>query len=71
MQDNFEAKVKKLEEIVGQIESGKTDLSESIKLFEEGMTLSKECQAALDAADEKIKILMSDGSEEKLEDFDA
>lgn len=56
----FEEKVKRLEEIVNKIEGSDVDLEESIKLFEEGVRLSKECQSALDEAEKKVQVLMSD-----------
>ncbi len=62
----FEGKIKRLEEIVSKIESTEVELEDSIKLFEEGMSLSKDCQSLLDGAEQKIKKLMSDGS---VEDF--
>lgn len=65
-QKSFEQKVKRLEEIVAQIETSEIELEESIKLFEEGVKLSKECQESLDKAEQKVKVLVSDGS---LKDF--
>ncbi len=56
----FEQALKALEDIVESIESGKLDLDESIKLFEEGMRLSAYCQNKLQMADAKIKYLISD-----------
>jgi len=61
---SFEEKIKRLEEIVNNIESSEVELENSIKLFEEGMALSKDCQGLLDGAEQKIKTLMSDGSVE-------
>lgn len=63
---SFEGKVKRLEEIVDKIESADIELEDSIKLFEEGIKLSKECQGALDDAEKKVKVLVSDGT---LKDF--
>ncbi|MGH1469272.1 MAG: exodeoxyribonuclease VII small subunit [Bdellovibrionales bacterium] len=59
---SFEGKIKRLEEIVGKIESSEIELEDSIKLFEEGIKLSKDCQSALDDAESKVKVLVSDGS---------
>ena len=64
---NFENKMKRLEEIVTQIESSEVELEKSIQLFEEGVGLSKDCQALLDGAEAKIKKLTAEGS---LENFD-
>ncbi len=56
----FESALKRLEDIVGLIESGKLDLDDSLKLFEEGMKLSVYCQKELKKADAKIKHLLID-----------
>ena len=50
-----------LEEIVGKMETDELSLEESIKLFEEGMKLSKICQAALKEAEGKIQKLSKQG----------
>lgn len=56
----FEVALKRLEEIVSLIESGKLDLDDSLQLFEEGMKLSAFCQKELKKADAKIKHLLID-----------
>lgn len=67
----FESKVKRLEEIVGKMESSEVELEESIKLFEEGMSLSKDCQEILDSAEQKVKVLTTSMTGETvLKDFD-
>ena len=67
---NFEESLKKLEGIVGQLEQGDLALEESLKLFEEGVTLSAACKQELDAAEGKVQMLVKqrDGSQ-KLEPF--
>jgi len=52
---SFEDAMKRLEEIVGTLESGNSSLDESIKLYEEGMTLAKSCMAQLNEAKLKLK----------------
>ena len=42
MKNNFESKLNRLEEIVSKLEEEQTDLDASVKLFEEGIALSKE-----------------------------
>ena len=54
----FEEALKSLENVVAKLESGETNLEESIRLFEEGMRLSALCQKRLDDADRKIEVLM-------------
>jgi exodeoxyribonuclease VII small subunit len=55
---NFEVSMQRLEEIVNQLDSGKLSLEESIKIFEEGIELSKFCSDKLNQAEKKIKTLM-------------
>jgi exodeoxyribonuclease VII small subunit len=55
---NFEISMQRLEEIVNQLDSGKLSLEESIKIFEEGIELSKFCSDKLNQAEKKIKTLM-------------
>jgi exodeoxyribonuclease VII small subunit len=61
---NFEESLKKLETIVSQLEHGDLALEESLKLFEEGVTLSAACKQELDAAEGKVQLLVKqrDGS---------
>lgn len=53
----FEQKLKRLEEIVKKMEEGNLELEDSLKLFEEGVKLTKECQGHLQQAEQKVKIL--------------
>ena len=55
----FEKKLKRLEDIVGKMESGELSLDDSLKLFEEGVKLSRDCQSQLTVAEEKVKVLLS------------
>ena len=66
----FEDSLKKLEAIVAQLEEGDLALEESLKLFEEGVSLSAACKQELDAAEGKVQMLVKqrDGSQ-KLEPF--
>ncbi|MDQ6654291.1 MAG: exodeoxyribonuclease VII small subunit [Verrucomicrobiota bacterium] len=54
---NFEAAMDRLEEIVGQMESGKMMLDELIVRYEEGMKLVKTCQERLASAEQRIEII--------------
>ena len=54
----FEASLEKLESLVEQMESGDLSLDESLKLFEEGIKLTRECQQALASAEQKVNLLM-------------
>lgn len=68
----FEKKLQRLEEIVKKMEEGNLALEESLKLFEEGVTLTKDCQGHLQKAEQKVKILagMDDEGNPSLEDFE-
>ncbi len=52
--DNFEDKLKRLEEISDILENEDVSLNEAVKLFEEGVSLSKECMLSLNGAELKI-----------------
>ncbi len=54
---DFEASLKRLEEIVSVMEKGGVELEKSLALFAEGVTLTKECQGALNTASQQVKIL--------------
>lgn len=60
----FEESLKKLDEIVGQLENGNLPLEDSIKLFEEGVRLSTACKQELETAEGKVQMLIKqrDGS---------
>jgi len=66
---SFENKMKRLEEIVSQIEKSDVELEDSITLFEEGVELSKDCQSLLDTAEKKVKVLVSSGGKTEVQDF--
>ncbi len=53
----FEEAVKRLEEIVKELESDELTLEKSLALFEEGVTLSKTCQELLEGAEGAIEKL--------------
>ena len=59
---DFEASLKELESIVTKLEDENISLEDSVKSFEEGVILVKECQKQLQKAELKIKKLLDDGS---------
>ena len=63
-QMHFEEAFKRLEVIVGNLESGDLSLEESMKLFEEGIGLTEACKSRLEDAEQKIQLLLksSDGN---------
>lgn len=60
MQKSFEASLDALEKIVAQLEDGDMPLEASLKLFEDGVSLSRECRERLQAAERRIEILLRD-----------
>ncbi len=54
----FEEALNKLEKIVSKLEDGDITLEESLKLFEEGIRLSRFCNQKLEEAEKKIEILL-------------
>ena len=67
----FEVAVKKLEEIVAKLEEGRVPLDDSLRLFEEGVKLSRFCNSRLEEIERKIEILtQGEGGELKPEPFD-
>ena len=69
--ENFEESMKKLEGIVSELENGNLNLDESVKKFEEGMKIAKQCNTILEDAEKKITILLEKDGELKEENFDA
>ena len=57
----FEHGMERLEEIVSKLERGEAALDESLKLFEEGAKLVKQCTAMLDKAEQKVTLFESNG----------
>ena len=66
---NFEENMENLEKIVKELEKGELNLDDSIKKFEEGMSLSKKCNEILEEAEKKITILIKKEDEIEEEDF--
>ena len=63
---NFEENMNKLETIVTELEKGDLNLDDSVKKFEEGIKISKECNKMLDEAEKKITILLQ--NDDKIEE---
>ena len=68
--DNFEESMKKLENIVTELENGNLNLDESVQKFEEGMKIAKQCNNILEDAEKKITILLAKDGELKEENFE-
>ena len=56
----FEKALSRLETIVTDLEAGELSLDDSLRIFEEGVKLSKTCLKMLDDAERKVEILVQD-----------
>ncbi len=70
---NFEAAMLELEKLVKQMENGDLSLDESLKAFERGVLLTRQCQKSLAEAELKVKMLSAEGIADGLDvsDLDA
>ena len=68
---NLEKSLAELEALVEELESGDLPLEKAMKKFEDGIKLTRGCQAALKDAEQKVEVLMQSAGGEELEDFDA
>jgi len=69
-EEKFEDAMKELEDIVKRLESGDLSLEESIKIFEEGVALSRYCFTKLEEAEKKVSILVKEEGGVKREPFE-
>ncbi len=66
---NFEKTLNELEKLVEKMEEGDLSLEESLKCFERGIILTKNCQQALSEAEQKVRILLEKDGKTDLEPF--
>ena len=60
---DFEKQLSNLEALVESLESGDLSLEDSLKSFEQGIKVARECQTALKQAEQKVELLMRQGDE--------
>ena len=65
---NFEEALQELERLISSMEEGELSLEESMKAFEKGIKLTRECQTALQKAEQKVQILLNESG--KTQAFD-
>ncbi len=61
-EERFEESLKRLEDIVARMEKGELPLDESVKLFEEGIKLTRALSKQLEEAEKRVEILFRDQS---------
>jgi len=66
----FEKSLDELEKLVERMEQGDQSLDESLKSFERGVALYRNCQSALEHAELRVKLLSDPQSPDSAEDFD-
>ena len=62
-QPGFEQSLQQLEELVNKLETTQPSLDESIKLFKQGLELTRRCQRHLDEAQQTVETLLDPGDE--------
>ena len=68
---DFEHSLAELQQLVERLESGELSLEDSLGCFEQGIRLTRECQAALTQAEQKVRILLERDGELEEAPFDA
>ena len=67
---DFEQALNQLENLVEAMEGGDLSLEDSLKAFEQGIKLSRECQTALLTAEQRVQLLMEENGTLKSVDLD-
>jgi exodeoxyribonuclease VII small subunit len=70
-QPDFEKSLQELEQLVERLEVGDLPLEESLRTFERGVALTRECQLALQSAQARVEILLKRDGEPQAVPFDA
>lgn len=60
---NFESALEQLNDLVEKMEAGGLSLEDSLKYFEQGIALTRQCQQALKQAEQKVQILLEKNGE--------
>ena len=67
---DFEASLAELESLVERLERGDLPLDEALKVFERGVALTRVCQTSLQAAQQKVEILLRRGGQAETAPFE-
>jgi exodeoxyribonuclease VII small subunit len=68
---DFERMLKELETLVLRLEQGELSLDESLRQFERGVELTRLCEQALKAAEQKVEILLEQGGDARTVPFES
>lgn len=66
----FEEALNRLEQVVDRLEQGDLELEASLAAFEEGVKLSRRCATQLEAAEQRVEVLMREGGQWLAQPFD-
>jgi exodeoxyribonuclease VII small subunit len=66
---NFETALSELNQLVEKMEQGGLSLEQSLSFFERGIQLTRQCQQALESAEQKVRILVDKNGKESLQSF--
>lgn len=61
--ETYEEMVKRLERIIGELESSQSDISTSMKIYEEGVKLINKLYLTLDAMEGKLRVINEDSED--------
>jgi len=67
---NFEETLAELEKLIANLEQGDLSLDESLSGFKHGIELTRQCQAALDNAQQTVELLTKNQDEDSLKPFE-
>ncbi len=67
---DFETALDQLEELVEDMENGDLSLEDSLKAFEQGIKLTRDCQTALAQAEQKVQLLIEENGKLRAEAID-
>ncbi len=67
---DFEKSLDELEKLVGKMEQGEQSLDDSLKSYERGVALYRNCQSALEQAEMRVKLLSDPEQPDQAEDFE-
>lgn len=67
---DFEKSLDELEQLVGKMEHGEQSLDDSLKSYERGIALYRDCQSALEQAALRVKLLSDPEQPDQAEDFE-
>ncbi|CAG8868340.1 Exodeoxyribonuclease 7 small subunit [Pseudomonas fluorescens] len=68
---DFEQSLADLQTLVERLENGELSLEDSLAAFEQGISLTRDCQSALAQAEQKVQVLLERDGELAAEPFDA